>query len=44
MQTAIRQSGDFKGKTVAFGIASTAQKFNDDIDGMGSVGSSSAPP
>lgn len=38
MQTAIRQSGDFKGKTVAFGIASTAQKFNDDIDGMGSVG------
>lgn len=38
MQTAIRQTGDFKGKTVAYGIASTAQKFNDGVDGMGSVG------
>ena len=38
MQTAIRQTGDFKGKTVAYGIASTAQKFNDGVEGMGSVG------
>ena len=38
LQTAIRQSGDYKGKTVAYGIASTAQKHNDGIEGMGSVG------
>ena len=38
MQTAIRQSGEYKGKTVAYGIASTAQKFNKGINGMGSVG------
>lgn len=38
LQTAIRQAGEYKGKTVAFGIASTAQKFNNGIDGMGSVG------
>ena len=37
-QTAIRQAGEYKGKTVAYGIASTAQKFNKDNDGMGSVG------
>ena len=36
--TAIRQSGEYKGKTVAYGIASTAQKFNKGINGMGSVG------
>ena len=28
LQTAIRQAGEYKGKTVAYGIASTAQKFN----------------
>ncbi|MFT8704261.1 orotidine-5'-phosphate decarboxylase [Bifidobacterium aquikefiricola] len=38
LQSAIRQSGSYKGKTVAYGIAGTAQKFNQDIDGMGSVG------
>ena len=38
MQTAIRQSGEYKDKTVAYGIASTAQKFNKGINGMGSVG------
>lgn len=38
MQTAIRQSGEYKGKTVAYGIASTAQKFNKGTNGMGSVG------
>ena len=38
LQTAIRQSGDYKGKTVAYGIASTAQKHNAGIEGMGSVG------
>ncbi|KAB8295650.1 orotidine 5'-phosphate decarboxylase [Bifidobacterium avesanii] len=38
LQTAIRQSGDYKGKTVAYGIASTAQKHNEGVDGMGSVG------
>jgi len=38
LQTAIRQSGEYKGKTVAYGIASTAQKHNADIEGMGSVG------
>lgn len=38
LQTALRQSGDYKGRTVAYGIASTAQKHNVDIEGMGSVG------
>ena len=38
LQTAIRQSGDYRGRTVAFGIASNAQQHNADIDGMGSVG------
>ncbi|KFJ06571.1 orotidine-5'-phosphate decarboxylase [Bifidobacterium tsurumiense] len=38
LQTAIRQSGEYAGKTVAYGIASTAQKFNSGISGMGSVG------
>lgn len=38
MQTAIRQNGEYKGHTVAYGIAHTAQKFNTGIDGMGSVG------
>lgn len=38
LQTAIRQSGDYKGRTVAYGIASTAQKHNVGIEGMGSVG------
>ena len=38
LQTAIRQSGDFKGKTVAYGIARRAQAFNEKAPGMGSVG------
>ena len=38
LQTAIRQSGEYKGETVAYGIASTAQKYNQGIEGMGSVG------
>ena len=38
LQSAIRQRGEYNGKTVAFGIASTAQKHNIGIDGMGSVG------
>jgi orotidine-5'-phosphate decarboxylase len=38
LQTAIRQSGEYRGQTVAYGIASCAQKFNDGIDCMGSVG------
>lgn len=38
MQTAIRQSGEYKDKTVAYGIASTAQEFNKGTNGMGSVG------
>ncbi|KFI56461.1 orotidine 5'-phosphate decarboxylase [Bifidobacterium callitrichos DSM 23973] len=38
LQSAIRQTGDYAGKTVAYGIATTAQKHNADIDGMGSVG------
>lgn len=37
LQTAIRQAGEYKGRTVAYGIASTAQKFNKGNDGMGSV-------
>ncbi|RSX54765.1 orotidine 5'-phosphate decarboxylase [Bifidobacterium dolichotidis] len=38
LQTAIRQSGEFKGHTVAYGIAHTAQKYNRDVPGLGSVG------
>lgn len=38
LQTAIRQNGEYTGKTVAYGIASTAQKYNQDIAGLGSVG------
>ena len=38
LQTAIRQSGEFKGKTVAYGIACTAQTHNEGVEGMGSVG------
>lgn len=38
LQTALRQTGEYKGKTVAYGIASTVQKFNNDIEGMGSAG------
>lgn len=38
LQTAIRQSGEYQGQTVAYGIAGCAQKFNEGIDGMGSVG------
>lgn len=38
LQTAIRQSGSYRGTTVAHGIAQTAQSFNECIKGMGSVG------
>ncbi|PLS28993.1 orotidine 5'-phosphate decarboxylase [Bifidobacterium parmae] len=38
LQSAIRQVGDYEGKTVAYGIAATAQKNNRNVDGMGSVG------
>jgi orotidine-5'-phosphate decarboxylase len=38
LQTAIRQTGEYKGKTVAYGIANTAQKYNEDVKGLGSVG------
>lgn len=38
LQTAIRQTGEYKGKTVAYGIASTAQKYNREVPGLGSVG------
>ncbi|PAU70105.1 orotidine 5'-phosphate decarboxylase [Bifidobacterium italicum] len=38
LQTAIRQTGEYKGKTVAYGIANTAQKYNMDTPGLGSVG------
>lgn len=38
LQTAIRQTGEYKGKTVAYGIANTAQKYNVDVPGLGSVG------
>ncbi|MCI1834009.1 MAG: orotidine-5'-phosphate decarboxylase [Bifidobacterium tibiigranuli] len=38
LQTAIRQRGEYEGKTVAYGIASCAQKFNEGCTGMGSVG------
>lgn len=38
LQTAIRQTGEYKGRTVAYGIASTAQKYNKGIKGLGSVG------
>lgn len=38
LQTAIRQRGEYKGRTVAYGIAHTAQKHNIGNPGMGSVG------
>ncbi|PLS28490.1 orotidine 5'-phosphate decarboxylase [Bifidobacterium anseris] len=38
LQTAIRQTGEYKGQTVAYGIANTAQKYNMDTPGLGSVG------
>ncbi|MDO4913729.1 MAG: orotidine-5'-phosphate decarboxylase [Bifidobacteriaceae bacterium] len=38
LQTAIRQSGEFAGKTVAYGITNNVQRFNENINGMGSVG------
>ena len=38
LQTAIRQHGDYVGRTVAYGIAASAQKHNEGIKGMGSVG------
>lgn len=38
LQTAIRQRGEYKGHTVAYGIAHTAQKHNEGIKDMGSVG------
>lgn len=38
LQTAIRQTGTYCGTTVAHGIAQTAQGFNKDTKGMGSVG------
>lgn len=38
LQTAIRQSGSYRGTTVAHGIAQTAQSFNDKTKGLGSVG------
>lgn len=38
LQTAIRQTGEYKGKTVAYGIANTAQKYNVEVPGLGSVG------
>lgn len=38
LQTALRQTGEYEGRTVAYGIASTVQKFNQGIDGMGSAG------
>lgn len=38
LQTAIRQSGEYAGKTVAYGISDMAQRFNSGVNGMGSVG------
>lgn len=38
LQTAVRQSGDYAGRTVAYGIVRNAQKFNAEVKGMGSVG------
>lgn len=38
LQTAIRQTGSYRGTTVAHGIAQTAQIFNNNTKGMGSVG------
>lgn len=38
LQTAIRQTGSYSGTTVAHGIAQTAQIFNNNTKGMGSVG------
>lgn len=38
LQTAIRQTGSYRGTTVAHGIAQIAQIFNNNTKGMGSVG------
>lgn len=38
LQTSIRQGGEYAGYSVAYGITSACQKFNKDIDGLGSVG------
>lgn len=38
LQTAVRQTGSYRGTTVAHGIAQTAQIFNNNTKGMGSVG------
>lgn len=38
LQTSIRQTGSYRGTTVAHGIAQTAQIFNNNTKGMGSVG------
>lgn len=38
LQTAIRQTGSYRGTAVAHGIAQTAQIFNNNTKGMGSVG------
>ena len=38
LQTAIRQTGSYRGAAVAHGIAQTAQIFNNNTKGMGSVG------
>ncbi|MFU0559155.1 orotidine-5'-phosphate decarboxylase [Gardnerella pickettii] len=38
LQTAIRQTGSYRGTTVAHGIAQTAQTFNNNTKSMGSVG------
>ena len=38
LQSAVRRTGEYNGRTVAYGIAATAQKHNVPTDGMGSVG------
>lgn len=38
LQTSLRQQGEYKGETVAYGIARAAQDYNDGFQGMGSVG------
>lgn len=38
LQTAIRQRGEYKGHTVAYGVAQGAQNYNKGFSGMGSVG------
>ncbi len=44
VQSAIRQSGSYKGQTVAYGIAAAAQKHNAEHEGMGAVGRSWVRP